>query len=304
MGRFERNDRNIVIMGGGTGAPNVAKGLKGMGNLTALVTTFDDGGSSQILRFTPGVPAVGDARRFLGAMANNQEMAAYYEWKRADGHPNGNIALYEATLDMEGRFDLAVQAVAGQLAVRGQVWPIAANSVADLVMRDGDHRIFGESAIGRFRASRSAYVELSPEVDIHPEADRAIREADMVIIGPGSLHTSLGAVLAPWGVMEALDDTSATLVNVANLQQEPNTPAGQHVVDNVLALEAYTGRPFDYVIYNTAISPGWGAAALGIEPGRFNEISGTAIDAPLAASNGHVLHDPHTVAVQIKQLLA
>lgn len=306
MAQANESPPAVVLMGGGSGASNLLKELKAVTpDITAIVTTFDSGGSSGILRARYDLPAPGDVRRCLAALGNNEQQCALFNKRLSNGHAVGNLVLC-GLAQRHGSFDRAVQIAAEVLGITGRVLPVSSDASAELVMRHGGEYIKGEYNIGTFPITDpSAHVYLEPEAELHPDAAAAIGRADLVVISPGSLFTSLAAVLAPKGVKKALQDSKAALVSVANLRAEkPHTPESWHVVDHVRALEEYTGRPFDTVLYHKGEAPP-GIQPLNFDPSRFDEIQAVAIGTRMAIDNGGaIIHDARAVAGQISQLLA
>jgi uncharacterized cofD-like protein len=295
----------IVILGGGTGTSTLLLELKKITpDLTAIVTTFDNGLSSGVLRARHGLPAPGDIRRCLAALCNDKKQSARLNQRLSDGHPVGNLLLCELAGSL-GSFDLAIQRASENLAITGRVLPVT-ETPAGLVMLHHGQKIIGECSIGNFRVTDpDARVFVEPEVQLLPAAADAIHRADLIVVAPGSLLTSLGATLAPKGIKDALQNSKGSLVDIANLTTEtPNFRGHWHVVDHVQALEKYTGRSFDRVIYNNNPSGlPEDASPLGFESSRFDEIVGAAIGAPLASPNG-TTHDTAAVAEQLNILLS
>ncbi len=223
----------VVAIGGGHGLSTLLSGLKEhTGAITAIVNVADDGGSSGRLRAEFGVLPPGDIRRCLAALAEVDEglMKRLFEYrfpagKGLEGHSFGNLFI-TALDDVTGSFDQAIQTASDVLAVRGRVVPSTLMDVtlsAELRVPDGaaPRTIAGESRIktGGLPIKR---VYLSPSaVPAYPDAVRAIQEADLVVIGPGSLFTSLLPVLLIHDLLQALRTTSALRVYVCNVATEP-----------------------------------------------------------------------------------
>ena len=192
------NGPKIVAIGGGTGLSILLKGLKAWThNITAIVTIADDGGSSGILRSELGMPPPGDARNCLVALSEVDSVVEdlfQYQFGYStslDGHRLGNLVL-AALYELLGGFPEAIQAVSRLLKIRGRVIPISSSS--DLVLRgktaDGQI-LYGESAVGSYPGSLSR-VWIEPEnAEVNKEALEAVEKADLIVIGPGSLYTSV-----------------------------------------------------------------------------------------------------------------
>jgi uncharacterized cofD-like protein len=228
----------VVAAGGGTGLPRVLAGLApGVEpeedrpvQITALVATSDDGGSSGELRRSYGVPAPGDVRNCLVALAAAPNpLAAVFQHRFEGvgglaGHTVGNVVL-TALAQRLGDFGQAVAAAGELLGVRGRVLPASAEPV-ELVARLDDGRLVrGETAIVR-STGRIEEVRLARPAAAPPEAVEAVLGADLVVLGPGSLYSSVLASLLARGIPEALRATAATRVLVVNLLTQPGETDG------------------------------------------------------------------------------
>ncbi len=242
---------HVVVIGGGTGLPSVLRGMKrATHNITAVVTMADDGGSSGRLRREMGIPPPGDLRNNIAALSDDEDMMTrLFQYRFSDGelggHSFGNLFL-TALSDITGNMDAAV-AVAGRvLAITGQVLPSTlhdVNLVADIRMPSGRLvRVYGESNI----AAAGGVIEqvmLEPmSAPALPEAIRAILGAELIVIGPGSLYTSILPNLLVRGMVDALRVTDAHIVYVCNIAQQPGETEGYSVADHVLALEKHIGE--------------------------------------------------------------
>ncbi|SRR6266545_826391 len=262
----------IVAIGGGTGLPVLLRGLRsalfpasalprwGRDLLTALVTVADDGGSSGRLRRAYGVLAPGDIRNCLVALAADAQRAAMFEFRfdgsdDLAGHSLGNLIL-TALSRLEDRFPSAVERAGEILGIRGRVLPATGANVCLLAeLADGSH-VEGESRIAAARG-RVWRVRLVPdEARALPEAERAIAGAELVVIGPGSLYTSLIPVLLVRGIAEAIARSGARVVLVMNLMTEPGETDGMTAADQVRALRRHApGMPIhDVILAATPIS--------------------------------------------------
>ncbi len=276
--RRERRLSHVVALGGGTGLPVVLMGLRrhlppGC-RITAVVTAADDGGSSGVLREQYGVLPPGDIRNCLLALAQvAPEVTAALQY-RFDGpagpqHPLGNLLL--TALDMVAADEVtAIRLAAGLLGVTDVVLPSTTRRVhlvADLV--DG-RQIRGESEIPR-SGIPIARLRIDPEASPAPGVLEALRTADAVVLGPGSLYTSILATLVVPGVAEAVAAARAARIFVCNLMTEPGETDGYGVAAHVAALAAHRLPPqaLDYVVVNTQpVAPEVSAqyAANGAEP--------------------------------------
>jgi uncharacterized cofD-like protein len=252
--RFLSRGPKIVAIGGGTGLSTLLRGLKEhTSNLTAVVTVADDGGSSGVLRTELGIPPVGDIRNCIVALADAEPLMAellQYRFPErvgsapADrgglaGHAVGNL-LIAALSDIEGGdFEEGVRKMNRVLAVRGQVLPVSPEPLtlharlADGTVIDGQSRIAKAREIER--------VWLTPDAVLASEdAVAAIGEADLVVLGPGSLYTSLLPALLLPQIRAAVAGTAALRVYVCNVATQPGETAGYDLAGHVEALVAHS----------------------------------------------------------------
>jgi uncharacterized cofD-like protein len=255
----------VVALGGGTGLPVVLTALRRhlatSGRITAVVTAADDGGSSGVLRRQYGVLPPGDIRNCLTALSRvAPEVSAALQY-RLDGdaaqHPVGNLLL--AALDMVAADEVtAIRLAAELLGVHDLVLPSTAQRVhlvADL--QDG-RSVHGESEIPRSGAPIKRVRIDPPNAAAAPGVLEALYEADAMILGPGSLYTSLLATLVVPGVAEAVTRSRAVRIFVCNAMTEPGETDGYGVAEHLQALAAHGLPPeaLDYVVVNaTAILP-------------------------------------------------
>lgn len=237
--------RSAVAIGGGTGLPLVLRCLLDAGfDTTAVVTMADDGGSSGHLRRELGMLPPGDIRNCLVALADpGNPLAHVFQYRFAAGeglagHAIGNLII-AALADIEGGFAEAVAAAGDLLGVRGRVFP---STLADVVLSGRDHA--GNLVIGQASVAETdgpiARVCLDPApAPGYPPALDAIREADVIIIGPGSLFTSIIPNFLVGGVLDALRGSNATVAYVCNVANLRGETAGMDAADHVDALIAH-----------------------------------------------------------------
>lgn len=319
----------IVLFGGGTGSFTLLQGLKKLTpHLTAIVSMSDDGGSTGVLRDELGVLPAGDVRQCLVALSDLPEVRDLFSYRfeagRFKGQSLGNIILSGLELQY-GNFEEAIRVAGNLLHSRGTVVPVTVDKHT-LVVDDGKHTHRGEHVIdGPLPLSASATVRLDPAAQLHPHARDAIMAADMIIIAPGSFHTSLLPILAVSGMREALKTTPAKVVSVTNLINKPGQTDDWHVVDYVTHLQRYMGKGvLDVVLYNNElIAPDLlekyaadGEFPVGIASHRFREVAGVEmIGARLVSkeiarreSNSDAVrrtlirHDAEAVCTEIKKL--
>ncbi|QLE57455.1 gluconeogenesis factor YvcK family protein [Nostoc sp. TCL26-01] len=246
----------IVVIGGGTGLSTLLRGLKTYSaNITAIVTVADDGGSSGRLRQEFGVLPPGDIRNCLAALADEEKLLTelfQYRFRAGDGltgHSFGNLFL-TAMSEITGDLEQAVAASSKVLAVRGQVLPATLSDVrlwADLA--DG-RRIEGESSIPKAGGKIVKIGCFPANPPALPAAIKAIKEADYIIIGPGSLYTSLIPNLLVTEIADAIAETQAPRIYVCNIMTQPGETQGYTVADHIRAIDNACGQRqlFDAVL--------------------------------------------------------
>lgn len=265
MYSYSRRQKGIrlVALGGGSGLPAVLRGFKPQTrNLTAIVTVADDGGSSGKLRRELGVLPPGDLRNNIAALADDEALITQLFQYRFDtggleGHSFGNLFL-TALADITGSMDQALIEAGRVLVIQGRVLPSTVQDVtlgAEIIdpANGSLRRVVGESQIPEIRG-RIERVFLVPEhVRAYPDAIRAILSAELIVIGPGSLFTSILPTLLVDGIAEALRASSAPRVYVCNIATQQGETDGFSVAEHVLALERHVGRRvFDVVVANNA----------------------------------------------------
>jgi uncharacterized cofD-like protein len=240
-------DLRVVAFGGGTGLPVLLRGLKDLvGDLVAVVTVADDGGSSGRLRHELGVEPPGDVRNCLVALAERQSLAEVFNYRFGAGsgdlseHAVGNIII-AALADMAGGFSQGVEQAARFLRTRGRVFPAATESLT-LVVSYSDGTVFrGESTV-RATGRRVASVAVEPaDAPAPPGVIEAIEEADIVVLGPGSLFTSTIPALLGAGVREALAGFGGPVLYVANAMTQPGETDGFTTSDHLRAVVDHAG---------------------------------------------------------------
>ncbi|WP_281267837.1 gluconeogenesis factor YvcK family protein [Sulfoacidibacillus thermotolerans] len=252
----------IVVIGGGTGQPVLLRGLKAKdAEITAIVTVADDGGSSGRLRSDLYMPPPGDIRNCLIALADTEPLLAELLQYRFDagselsGHSFGNLFLAAMT-NITGDFETAVKETSRVLAVRGRVLPAARRAITLAATFIDGSRVVGESQIPLAK-KKIKEVELLPRhVEPLPEALEALAEADAIVIGPGSLYTSILPNLLVPGIADAIRRSPAKVIYVCNVMTQPGETDGFSASDHVQAIYDHIGpRFFDIIIVNSAPIP-------------------------------------------------
>jgi uncharacterized cofD-like protein len=263
----------IVAIGGGTGLASVLRGLKSLdSDITAIVTVADDGGSSGKLRKDMKMLPPGDIRNCLVALAEAEpDMTSLFNHRFARGalagHNFGNLFLAAMT-EMTGDFQLAVRTMSRILAVKGRVLPATLSDVTLRAEMEDGTVVFGEYAIPQVRKRIKRLSVMPPDPPALDEAVRAIGEADGIIIGPGSLYTSVIPNLLVPGIREAIASSRSHKLYVCNIMTQPGETDGYSVSDHVFAIERHAGRLFASVLANTAEAPEETAVKYA-EEGRF-----------------------------------
>lgn len=252
----------VVVIGGGTGLSVMLRGLKEKPiDLTAIVTVADDGGSSGILRSELQIPPPGDIRNVLIALADVEPLLSkvlQYRFTNGTGlagHSLGNLIL-AAMKDISGDFLSGIRELSRVLAVRGRVLPATEQSVILKAKMEDGTIVEGESKIP-LAGRRIQKVFLEPtEVEALDEAKEAIKEADAVIVGPGSLYTSIMPNLLVPGISEAIIHAQAIKIFVCNVMTQPGETDRYTVYDHLKAVHDHVGHQlFDYVIVNDGEIP-------------------------------------------------
>jgi uncharacterized cofD-like protein len=312
MSRYE--GLRVVAFGGGTGLPVLLRGLRDrVGDLTAVVTVADDGGSSGRLRHELGVAPPGDVRNCLVALAGRKNLAEVFNYRFEGGgdlsdHSVGNIII-AALSDMAGGFCEGVEQAARFLRIKGRVYPAAMESLT-LVVRYADGTLTrGESVVHETG-------KVVSEVSVEPAGAEAplgvisaIRSADVVVLSPGSLFTSTIPALLGAGVREALAAFSGPVVYAANVMTQPGETAGFSVSDHLRTLAAHIGPVVTDVLVHAAELPDELVARYEAEGGAPVEVDRVEIEALgvgvreaalLAYEVGaSVRHDPDRLAKEV-----
>lgn len=324
--RLRARGPHVVAIGGGTGLSVLLRGLKELtSNITAIVTVADDGGSSGVLRQELGVPPMGDIRNCMAALADAEPaMARLLQYRFPvngsgavereptvgsqgfGGHAFGNLLITAMTAIEGGDFEEGVRQSNRVLAVRGKVVPAAGEPVTLHAELDDGTVLAGQSVIGRAVGIRRVWIT---PVDVRPSEDalHAIANADLVIIGPGSLYTSLMPSLLMTGMRQALEQTPAQRIFVCNVATQVGETHGYRVSDHLAALRSHgLGHLIDAVLANNNMN----ARAPSNYPAAPVEV-----DVPVTSSSGPMIilrdvvddelahhHDSHKLAAALLAL--
>ncbi|QHW31952.1 YvcK family protein [Paenibacillus rhizovicinus] len=260
--RQQEQKPRIVVIGGGTGLSVMLRGLKEKPlDITAIVTVADDGGSSGILRNELQMPPPGDIRSVLIALADVEPLLSdmlkyrFNSGAGLAGHSLGNLMLAAMT-DISGDFVSGVRMLSKVLAVRGRVLPAAGEAIVLKAETVDGMIITGESNIPKAgKAIKRVFIE-PPDVEPLEEAVEAIREADAILIGPGSLYTSIIPNLLVPKLAQGIVESDAVKIFVCNVMTQPGETDNYSVGDHLAAVHAHIGHHlFDYVIVNDGEIP-------------------------------------------------
>lgn len=320
MGK-QKTEPAIVALGGGTGLSNMLRGLKlYTGGLTAIVTMADDGGGSGRLRDELGMPPPGDVRNCLQALANTEpvmEQLLGYRFTEGclKGQNMGNLFL-AALNDISGSFYEAVRKLSEVLAITGRVLPVTAEDVRLLATFDDGTIVIGESKLaehkkqGQRRIKRVSLLPVSPPA--LEESLEAIGSAELILLGPGSLYTSIIPNLLTDGVAQAIAESDALKIFVLNVTTQEGETENYTASDHIRAIFAHTGRPiFDFCIANSAPLPEniaqrykqAGACQTVVDVEEVERLGVKTILAPiLDCSGGLARHDSKKLADEIMRL--
>ncbi len=315
--RLARGPR-VVAVGGGNGLAALLRGLKTQtSNLTAVVTMADDGGSSGRLRREMGMPPPGDLRNCLVALADDESMMSrlfqyrFPEEGGLQGHSFGNLFM-AALSEVTGDFELAVQESTHVLKVRGRVLPSTLEDVTLHAQLEDGGEVSGESTItAAERLPRRVW--LTPEAPrAMPQALSALAGADLVVLGPGSLYTSVTPNLLVPEVHAAIRDTRAWVVYVCNVMTEPGETDGYTAADHLEVLHRHglTGL-VDAVLVNeapvsdavAAIYERYGARPVVVDEARLRSLGVKVVRAAVTTESGVVRHDSERLAGALLRLV-
>lgn len=263
--------KKVVTIGGGTGTFTTLTGLKAYTDridITSIVSVADDGGSTGRLIDHFGVLPVGDVRQALVALSDNAEEQELlrdlflYRFDKGEsglkGHNLGNLLLI-ALSEITGSEAAAIEAASKILDVRGIVLPVSENHSCLVATYEDGSEVRGESAIDKLPET-DAYkkitsLTLDPELTLYEKAHDAIVAADYIVFGPGDLYTSIVPNILVHGFTDAVAESSAKLIYVANLMSKHGQTNAMSVQDHVAELESYLNSSIDIVVINNEPIP-------------------------------------------------
>jgi uncharacterized cofD-like protein len=311
-------------VGGGTGLSALLRGLKHytgtdrLRQLTGVVTVTDDGGSSGRLRREFGVLPPGDIRNCLVALADDEDLLArlfQYRFPNGDGllgHSFGNLFLTALT-GITGDFHQAILTAESILSVRGKICPATVQDVR-LRARGASGRVYeGESAIGTSGEAIERLELDPPSPPAFPPAVAALEKADLILLGPGSLYTSIIPNLLIPGIRQAVNKSPARTVLLLNLMTQPGETDGMTGLDHLHAIERFAGRGLvDDVLVSSSEIPGQllehyaetGSEPVLIDRAEVEALGIRVVEADLLAPGDEFIrHDPPKLAEAVMELL-
>jgi uncharacterized cofD-like protein len=320
MRKKNSSEKRIVVIGGGTGVFTVLSGLREhFKNLTAIVTMADDGGSTGLLREEFGILPPGDIRRALIALSasDNKTLSELFNYRFKEGsglagHNFGNLMI-TALERITGSFEKAIKEAAKILSVQGSVVPVTLKPVRLMAQLEDGTVVRGETNIdiplhdGRLKIRR---VWLEPAAPLNPEARRVIMAADLVVIGPGDLWTSIMPNLVVYGMRQALKESKAKKLYVVNVMTKHGETNGYRASDFLRAIEDHLGKGvINYVLMNnkrptaTRLKPYIREHAEFVVPDiESSSKHPVPITADLIRPRGFIRHDPAKLARVIAML--
>ena len=314
----------IVAIGGGTGLSTMLRGLKRQtNNLTAIVTVADDGGGSGVLRQELGMLPPGDVRNCLEALANVEPLMGellHYRFTEGSlkGQSFGNLFLAALNGISGGSFDQAVSRMSQVLAITGRVIPVTNSNVQLEAEVENGTKVLGESKIfycKKREDCRLRQVRLLPERPAALEpALEAIREADMILLGPGSLYTSIIPNLLVKGVAQAIAESDALKIYIANVMTQEGETEGYTNADHIQAIFQHSlPGLFHLCLVNSATIPPEvmdryareGAEPLYLDKARCAELGVELDSRPVSTVRGGLVrHDSELLAAALLELHA
>lgn len=255
--------KRVVVIGGGKGQAALLRGLKRVANihLTSLVTVADDGGSTGRLRSIFDIPAMGDIRNVMVAMAPEETILSHimsYRFKEnakdLSGHSLGNLIL-SALTESSGDFLLSISNISKVLNINGDIIPSTTQTVTLKAVCEDGTTIIGENRIGKDATSRIKYLSYVSEVHASPQAIEAISQADFIFFGVGSLYTSILPNLIIPELSEALVNSKARKIFVANAMTQKGETKGYDLNDHLQAIFDHCPITLDLaIVANTPLS--------------------------------------------------
>ena len=318
------NEPKVVVIGGGTGQSVFLRGLKHVTkNITAIVTVADDGGGSGALREDLGMLPPGDIRNCLLALANieptmNEVMQYRFPEGALKGQSFGNLFIAAMT-GLYDNFETAVYKMSQIFAITGKVLPVTMDDINLVAEMEDGSTIVGESNIPKEAKKKNTKIKKMSldKKDVKPleEVIHSIENADAIVIGPGSLYTSILPNLLVEDVIDALSKTKAPKIYVCNIMTQPGETDGKNVLDHVKVLIEHAGNNFiDYVVTNNDQLPSGvferyakdGAELVLLDNHQKEELNRMGItyveQKLIEIKNGYIRHDAELVSSSVLKI--
>jgi uncharacterized cofD-like protein len=315
---------NVVALGGGTGLSTLLRGLKEyvtrrrdppnlqqpISDLTAIVTVTDDGGSSGRLRRENRILPPGDIRNCMVALSQDEALLGrlfqyrFHAGRGLVGHNFGNLFLAALT-HVTGDFAEAVRVSSKVLAIRGRIFPSTISNVALVATLEGGRKVHGETRITAARKPIKKLTLFPRTVRPLPKALGAIQQADLILLGPGSLYTSILPNLLIPEIVNAIAKSKAPRVYISNLMTQPGETSGYALADHLRAIERHTPRRvIDWVVANRqAVSPevakryrAQGAEPVTVDIADLQKLGYRVVLDNLLEEHGVIRHNPARLA--------
>lgn len=265
VNKFDGIEPKVVVIGGGTGLSILLRGLKKFtSNITAIVNVADDGGGSGVLREDLGMLPPGDIRACMLALANTEptmEKLLHYRFNNGllKGQSFGNLFL-AAMNGIYGSFEMAIKEASNVLAITGQVYPMTLERICLYAELNNGKIVKGESnipIISKETNSRIKKVFIDPEISSPlEEGVEAIKSADLIVLGPGSLYTSIIPNLLVKNIEDIIYSSKAPKVYIVNVMTQPGETDGYGVIDHIEAIQRHSRKDLlDYAIVNVETIP-------------------------------------------------
>ncbi|MEO6577331.1 MAG: gluconeogenesis factor YvcK family protein [Candidatus Limnocylindria bacterium] len=311
--RYLARGPRIVALGGGTGLSTLLRGLKGYSaNITAVVAVADDGGSSGRLRHQLGIVPPGDIRNCIAALADAEPLMTqlmqyrFPEGSGLDDHAFGNLFIAAMTA-VTGDFEEAIRESNRVLAVRGQVLPVTSVPLNLSAQLASGRYLHGQAGMTNAKEPIERVFIEPADVRANPEALERILEADMIVIGPGSLFSSVLPNLLISDVRDALAAAPGVKVYVCNVATQPGETENLTASEHLRVLFNHVGDDLiDYVILNRNLDArrpaGWRAQPVTIDVSRLEELPVVIVEEDVIDPHNAHRHDPAKLAAAIMRL--
>ena len=255
----------IVAIGGGTGTSKVLTGLKPYDfDLTGIISTMDSGGSTGLLRKSFNIPAIGDLRKALIGLANNDKLAnkltEIMEYRfpndsELNGHSLGNLMILSSLLKNQKNLQQTIDEIGTLLNIKGKILPVSITPSTLYAQLSNGDILENESSIDTRKPSLDSYIEkvwIDPKINANPDAIAAIDNADIIIIGPGDLYTSIIPNFLVDGIAKSITSSKSKIFYVANISNKTEETASYRLSDFLKVIITYIGnsKVLDGIILN------------------------------------------------------